>query len=198
MNKRTITAISFFIFVISIALLAFWTSNATNPSETKKAEQRDAKSMDDIAAEYAENSSSLEQALQDINSLVEDKQLTVEEADWLKARVAELRDLASRQQTLEQPETVEEYLQYFVGYNSQFSNEVKTIQRLYDQYVQNPGPNAPITQSTLQALNQVKLKENINIMGIDAEISQLIFNGTLTNEQAIWLKEQVHHQFQAP
>lgn len=197
MNRRVIGLVSLLFLACSIVLLVFWTAPAGTPSQIGNIEHNSAKSLDDQAAELAYNSSTLEQALEDIDDMVQGKQLTAEEADWLKARVAEMKDVASRQQTTDQPETLEDYARYLAGYNSQSLNDVKTIQKLCDQYLQNPGPNAPITQSTLQALSQAKLKESNTILRIDTEINLLIFNGTLTNEQGVWLRTQVH-QLRAP
>jgi hypothetical protein len=148
--------------------------------------------MEDIAAEYADKNSTLDQVLKDIDSLAQSQNLTADETEWLKARVTELRNAASYQEPPEQPETFEEYVEYFANYDSQVLNAIRTAQKLYDQYVQNPGPDEAITQSTLQVLNQAKFKENGNLMVIDLEISQLVQNGTLTNEQGALLRERVH------
>lgn len=192
MKRRTVTVVALLIIASSIALLGLWIANTGNPSETEETEKSQAQSAEDMAEEYADKSSSMEEVSEEINALIQSNQLTVEEAEWLKARIGELRNIASRQQMSTQPETLEEYIQYFAEYNSQDLSDIKTAQRLYEQYLRNPGPDSPITQSTLQALNQAKLKESFNILNIDAEINQLVVNGTLTSAEGAWLKEQVY------
>src|SRR3990172_3953217 len=194
MKKRTIVVFSLIALACSVTIAAFWVGNTNNPSKissSEETEQSSADSMEDLADEYADKSLSQEQVSEDIDKLVQNKTLTVEEANWLKARIAEIRNVASSEQALIQPSTLEEYIQYYADYDRQLLNDIKTAQKLYDQYSQNQGPNAPITQSTLQALNQAKLMESINILHIDTEINQLMLNGTITTEQGTWLKERV-------
>ena len=195
MKKRTIVVFSIIALACSVAIAALWVGNTNNPSKistSEKTGQSSGDSMEDLADEYADKSLSQEQVSEDLDKLVQNKTLTVEEANWLKARIAEIRDAASSQQTPIQPGTLEEYIQYYADYDRQLLNDIKTAQKLYDQYSQNQGSNAPITQSTLQALNQAKLMESINILHIDTEINQLMLNGTITTEQGTWLKERVH------
>lgn len=193
MNRRIIVVFSLIALACLVAVTAFWISNTTKPSNiTQENGQSSSASMEDLAVEYADKPLTPEQISQELDKMVQNKTLTSEEADWLNARIAEIRNAASNQQTLNQPTTLEDYVQYYGDYDSQILNDIKTAQKLYDQYFRNPGPDAPITQSTLQALNQAKLRESGNILHIDSEINQLIINGTVTSEQGTWLRERIH------
>jgi FtsZ-interacting cell division protein ZipA len=172
-DKRTIAVVSLIILVCSIVLFGFWIGNSRNPSVTEEAKLSNDKSAEDKAEEYANTSSTTNESQNDTDSQIQS-------------------NTTSSPQMPDQPETLEEYMQYFADYNSQSLTDIRTTQMLYEQYLQNPGPSAAITQSTLQALNQAKLKESINIVNIDTEINQLVLNGTLTNAEGTWLKEQVH------
>jgi hypothetical protein len=90
-----------------------------------------------------------------------------------------------------QPKTFEGYTAYFAAFDSTTLSEIKTAKSLYDQYSRNPGPDAQITQVTLQVLNQARLKETCNLMLINTDIDQLVVNGTLTWEQGTLLRERV-------
>jgi len=172
-DKRTIAVVSLIILVSAIVLFGFWIGNTRNPTVTEEAKQSNDKSAEDKAEEYANTSSTTNESQNDTDQQIQS-------------------NVTSSQPISDQPETLEEYMQYFADYNSETLTDIKTAQRLYEQYLQNPGPSAAITQSTLQALNLAKLKENINILNIDTEINQLVLNGTLTNAEGTWLKEQVH------
>jgi hypothetical protein len=180
------------ILVCSIASVAILLGNLSNSSVIENAEQDHAKSMEDLATQYASTNSSLKEVFQKIDNQTQSEQLTAEDANWLKARITEMTSAATPQPQPDQPETFEDFTNYFANYDSQVLNDIKTAQELYEQYLRNPGPNAPITQSMLQVLNQSKLKETNNLMFIDAEINQLIINGTLTNAQGTSLREHVH------
>lgn len=197
MNKWAKASVLLIVLVFSAALLAFWVGNTASPPETENTSQSNSQSMEDLATEYADKNSTLEQVLKDIDSLAQSDNMTSDEAASLKARVTELRNAASREELPQQPETFEDFTQYFVDYNSQTLTDIRTFQKLYDQYVKNPGSDAPITQSTLQALNQAKFKETINLMNIDAEINELMINGTLTTVQGASLRERVY-QLRSP
>lgn len=197
MNKWAKTSFLLIVVVFSAALLTFWVGNTTSPPKTENTAQSNSQPMEGLATEYADKNSSLEQTLTDIDSLAQSSNLTSDEVEWLKARVTELRNAASLEELPQQPQTFEDYTQYFVDYNSQTLTDVRTFQKLYDQYVKNPGSDAPITQSTLQALNQAKFKETINLVNIDEEINQLMINGTLTTVQGASLRERVY-QLRSP
>ena len=192
MNKRVTAAVSLAILLCSAVSFAVWINTSKSPSGVDAAEQSHAEAMEDLADQYANAFSTFPEVLQEIDNKTLNNQLTPEEADWLKVRVAELRSAASSQQGLNQPETFEAYTGYFVSYGSQVLSDIRTAQQLYDQYSRNPASNGSITQGILQTLNQARLKEASNLVLIDAEINQLILNGTLTNSEGALLREHVH------
>jgi polyhydroxyalkanoate synthesis regulator phasin len=161
------------------------------PVGTNEAESSNAKSMDELAQDLADNSSSTEQISQDIDAMVQNGQLSSEEAATLKARIDALRNAASTQPDSQQPKTMEEFVQYYREYDAETLSQIKKFQNLYDQYSRIQGTDASITQAAWQAFNQVKLRENNNLIIINEEINQLLINGTLTSNQANWLKEHI-------
>lgn len=190
MSKRTKTVSLLIILLCSGAFFIFFVANFANSSSSRAPEKSNAQSLDDLATQYANTSTSLNQVLQDLDSLAQNQTLTAEETDWLKTRISELRGAGSNPETLAQPETLEAYATYFADFDSQTLSEIKTAQNLYDQYTNNPGPDAPITQATLHVLDQVRLKETYNLIFINSEINQLVVNGTLTCEQGVLLRER--------
>ena len=199
MNKRVKVVVSFAVLLCSVVLLAFWMGSFGGPSGIKDADQSEDKSMEYLADQYAGTNSTLEDVLQEIDNQTQSAQLSAEDANWLKARITELRNAASpqEQQLPEQPETFEDFTNYFVSFDSQTLSKIEMAQALYDQYSRSLGLNAPITQSMLQVLNQAKLKETGNLMFIDSEINRLILNGTVTSEQGFLLKARVY-ELRAP
>jgi len=190
MKKWFKIAATLVFLAFTVVPLALWLKNSS-PSSSESLQSND-ESMENVAAEYADENSTLEQVLEEIDSLAQNGNMTDEQAEWLKTRVAELRTAASFEEPPKQPETFDEYTEYFANFDSQTLNDVRTAQNLYDHYWRNPGPDAPITQSTLQVLNQAKLKENGNLAFIDSEINKLVTNGTLTDGQGVLLRERVH------
>jgi glutamyl/glutaminyl-tRNA synthetase len=190
-SKRTKTVSLLIILLCSGAFLIFFVANFASSSSSRAPEKSNAQSLDDLATQYANTSTPLNQVLQDLDSLAQNQTLTAEETDWLKTRISELRGAGSSSETLAQPETLEAYATYFADYDSQTLSEIKTAQNLYDQYTHNPGPDAPITQATLHVLDQVRLRETYNLIFINSEINQLVVNGTLTCEQGVLLRERV-------
>jgi len=87
--------------------------------------------------------------------------------------------------------SIVELAQYYANYSRTALYEMKKWSDRYNQYLNDFGPTAAITINALDQYNQAKLWEGDNLWFIDGEINDLVFVGTITHDESIWMKERV-------